>query len=882
MKAVRAWWRRVAGVFAGRRAEHELSAELESHLQLHVDDNLRAGMTPVEARRQALVALGGVESTKEACRDRRGLPAVESLLRDLRYGLRTLRKSPGFAAAGIVILGLGIGVNSAIFTVVNAVVLRPLPFADADRIVRLWHTPPQATFPGMRTFTLSPANFLDWEAQSTSFAAMAIYRGGQPTLIGQGEPTAVQSLRASASFLPIFGLQPIIGRGFSAADDRQGAPPTVLLSEAFWRTRFGADPSILGRPILLNLTPYTVIGVVPAPSFLDQVQVWMPLAWGPTELTERANHNYRAVAKLKPGVPIATAQADLDTISVRLARQYPAENKDWGALVLPLHEDLVGDARLSLLVLLGAVALVLLIACANLANLLLVRTHGRAKEIALRGALGASRRRVVQQLLAEGVILGIGGGIAGFVAASYGVNALVRVFGSTLPRAQDVVVDGPVLAFTAGLSIVTGLLAAFFPAWRLSGRDANAVLKEGTSRGSSGAGDGRMRQLLVVSEVALALMLLIGAGLLIRSLATLRAVDPGFDARNVLTAEIGLPTAKYSTETLRNQFFDRVRQDVGALPGVESVAWIDSLPLQGGSTQYVVVEGQPPMQDSELPTVAVRTPSPGYFRTARIPLLAGRDFTDADGFGAPGVLIVSERTAKRYWPDENPLGQHITLKMMSPEPRQVVGIVGEVKIGSLDAGASDSETAVYAPAAQFAFNGAVLAIRTSVAPETLAQPMVAAVHRIDPQLPVLAIQPFERIVDESLGQRPTAMWLLVGFAALALALASVGVYSVLAYTVRQRVREIGIRMALGAPAAGVLRLIVIDGLKPTIAGVILGLTLAAALVRLMDALLFGVSPYDPGTFSLVAALVVAVGLVATLLPAWRATRVDPITTLRAE
>jgi putative ABC transport system permease protein len=882
MKAVRAWWRRVAGVFAGRRAEQELSAELESHVALHVDDNLRAGMTPIEARRQAMVALGGVESTKEAYRERRGLPAVESLLRDLRYGLRTLRKSPGFAAAGIVILGLGIGVNSAIFTVVNAVVLRPLPFADADRIVRLWHTPPQSTFPGMRTFALSPANFLDWEAQSASFAAMAIYRGGQPTLTGHGEPTAVLSLRASASFLPIFGLQPVIGRGFTVEDDREGGTPTVLLSEAFWRSRFGADPTILGQTVRLNLTAYTVIGVVPAPSFLDEVQVWMPLRWGPTEIGERANHNYRAVAKLKAGVPVAQAQADLDAVSARLAQQYPAENKDWGALVVPLQEDLVGDARLSLLVLLGAVALVLLIACANLANLLLVRTHGRAREIALRGALGASRGRVVQQLLAEGLLLGIGGGAAGFVAASYGVDALVAVFGSALPRAQEIAVDGRVLAFTAGLSILTGLLAAFFPAWRLSGQDANEVLKQGASRGSSAASDGRLRQGLVVSEVALALMLLIGAGLLMRSLTSLRSVDPGFDARNVLTASVGIPMTKYDTELKRNQFFDGLRQRLAALPGVESAAFIESLPLQGGSTQYVTVEGAPPVQDSEKPTVAVRLPSPGYFATARIPIKAGRDFTEADAFGAPGVIIVSERTAQRFWPGQNPLGKRIALSMMSDEMREVVGVVGEVKMNGLDAGAAESETALYAPAAQFAFNGASLLLRTSVPPESLTTALVGAVRAADSELPVLDIQTLEHVVEDSLGQRPTAMWLLAAFAGLALALASVGVYSVLAYTVRQRVREIGIRLALGAPSAGVLRMVVVDGLKPTLAGVALGLILAAALVRVLDTLLFGVSAHDPRTFTQVAAIVVAVGLVATLLPAWRATRVDPIMTLRAE
>ena len=882
MKAVRAWWRRVIGLFAGRRAEHDLSAELESHLQLHVDDNLRAGMSPAEARRQALVALGGVESTKEAYRDRRGLPAVESLLRDLRYGLRTLRKSPGFAAAGIVILGLGIGVNSAIFTVVNAVVLQPLPFADAERIVRLWHTPPQSTFPGMRTFSLSPANFLDWEAQSSSFEAMAIYRGGQPTLTGHGEPAAVRALRASASFLPIFGLPPIIGRGFTVEDDRDGAAPTVLLSEPFWRSRFNGDPSILGRPILLNLTPYTVIGVVPTPSLLSQVQVWTPLRWGPADIAERANHNYSGVARLKAGVPLAQAQSELDAISARLEQQYPADNTDWGALVVPLHEDLVGDARLSLLVLLGAVALVLLIACANLANLLLVRTHGRAKEIALRGALGASRARVVQQLLAEGLLLGIGGGLVGFLAAYYGVASLVRVLGTALPRAQEVAVDGRVLGFTAGIALLTGLLAAFFPAWQLSGRDANEALKQSANRGSSSGGEGRIRQLLVVSEVALALMLLIGAGLLMRSLSSLRAVDPGFDARNVLSASIGIPMAKYNTEASRNQFFDRVRERVAALPGVEAVAWIDSLPTQGGSTQYVVPEGAPPVQDSERPTVAVRVPSPGYFAVTRIPLLAGRDFNDADTFGTPGVIILSERTAQRFWPGENPLGKHVTLKMMSPEPREVVGIVGEVKMNGLDAGAADSETAIYAPSAQIAYNGALLVVRTSIAPESLAHPVVAAVHQIDPEQPVLDIETLQRVLEKSLGQRPFAMWLLAAFAALALALASVGIYSVLAYTVRQRVREIGIRMALGAPSSGVLRMVVLDGLKPTLAGVVLGLALAAALVRVMETLLFGVGAHDPGTFGLVAAIVVVVGLVATLVPAWRATRVDPIVTLRAE
>ncbi|MGE0812359.1 MAG: ADOP family duplicated permease [Vicinamibacterales bacterium] len=881
MRRLRAWVHRLLSTFAGVGAERDLSDEYESHLQFQIDDNVRAGMAPAEARRQALLATGSPDAAKEAYRDRRGLPSLDSLLRDLRHAARTLGRTPGFTAAGIVILGLGIGANSAIFMVVDAVVIRPLRFSGTDRIVRLWHTPPQAAFPGMRRFSLSPANFLDWQAQSRAFEAMAMQRGGIRTVTGRGEPEAVVIQRVSASFLPIFGLTPVAGRHFSAADDRSDAAPTVILSEPYWRSRFGADPGAIGQTLLLDRQPYTIVGVVPTPSFLDQVKVWMPLAWTAEERAERANHNYRALARLRPGVTVAEAQAELDLVSRRLEAQYPEDNTGWGALVVPLHDDLVGDARPALLVLLGAVGLVLLIACANLANLLLARTHGRGREIALRAALGGSRLRIVQQLLAEGVLLGLGGGAAGLLAAALGVDALVGLFGDALPRIQDVAVDGRILAVATATSLLTGAAAALLPAWRLSGRDVGAALKQGSQRGSAGA-DGTIRSLLVVSEVALALMLLVGAGLLTRTLANLRAVDPGFDPRNVLTAEIGIPAVKYSTEVQRNQFFDRVRQAAGALPGVEAAAWIDSLPLQGGSTQFMLVEGRPPSSDAELPTAAVRLPSPGYFHVARIPLLAGRDFSEADGFGAPAVAIVSERTAERFWPGEDPIGKHLTLKMLSEEPREVVGVVGEVKMSDLDAGATDSETAVYAPARQFAYAGAVLALRTTVPPASVAQALVAAVHAIDPEQPVLAIQPFEQVVEDSLGQRPTAMWLLAGFSLVALLLASVGIYSVLAFGVRQRAREIGIRLALGASAGTVLRMVILDGLRPTIAGAVAGVLAAAALVRALGSLLYGVSPYDPATFGIVTGAVLAVGVLATAIPAYRASRVDPAMTLRLD
>jgi predicted permease len=883
MRFLRALFVRLAALFVSSTSERDLAAEIDSHLQMHVDDNIRAGMTPAEARRRAIIALGGIDSTKEAVRDRRTLPLVDSLIRDVRFGVRTLIKSPGFALAGIIILGLGIGVNSAIFTVVNAVVLKPLPFPDADRVMRVWHTPPPQTFTDP-VFALSPANFIDWDEQNHVFERMAIYRGGRRTLTGSGDPEAIVVYRASADFLPILGVQPIIGRGFTKAEDRTGAPRTVLLFEPFFKSRFGGDPSVVGRIIVLDRLDYTVIGVVPRPNtFVETADAIVPLLWTAEEQATRANHNYRGIAKLKPGVTVAEAQAEMSAIAGRLALQYPDDNKDWGVLIRPLQEDMIGDVKSSLLVLLGAVALVLLIACANLANLMLVRTHGRAKEIAVRGALGAGRLRVMQQLLTEGMVLGIGGGAAGFAAAYFGVDALKVAFGDALPRASEIAVDARVLTVTAVAAIATGVIAALVPAWKLTGRDANDALKTGPGRGNSSSGDGRLRNLLVVSEVALALMLLIGAGLLMRSLSGLRAVDPGFDSRNVLTGIINIPNAKYDTPERRNAFFDRVIGNIRALPGVESAAWIDTVPLSGGgSTQYVAVEGQPPMKESEMPVVAVRLPGPGYFKTARIPFITGRDFTEADGFGRPRVVIVSEQVASRFWPDQNPIGKHITLQMMTKEPAEVIGVVAEVKDGALDLSAQQSETVVYAPAAQFGLNGSMLMMRTAGDPRAHTRAAIAAVHAVDPEQPVLNIQTLEEIVEQSLGQRPLAMQLLAAFAMLALVLATVGIYSVLAYTVRQRVREIGIRVALGAPVKGLLRMIVVEGLKPTLVGIVIGLALAAALVRVMATLLFGVSQHDPGTFTAVALIMIVVGVMATLVPAYRATRVDPIVTLRSE
>ena len=598
---------------------------------------------------------------------------------------------------------------------VNAVMLRPLPFQESDRLMRLWHTPPPL-FAGQQVFPLSPANFLDWQEQSRSFESMAIYGNRPRTLTGQGEPDALLTARASAAMLPILRMQPIIGRAFTADEDRAGGERTVILSEGTWRNRFGAQPTVLGQKIMLDGEPHTVVGVAPqATAFVSRVQLWVPLAWSDEDRATRENHNYLAIARLAPGVSVEQAQADLTTISRRLEQQYPEANKDWGARVLPLHEDLVGDVRPSLLVLLGAVGLVLLIACANLANLLLVRTHGRAKEIAVRTALGASRARVMQQLAVEGLLLGVCGGLAGLLTGVYGVRVLVALFGTQLPRVADVTVDGSVLVFTLAVSILTGLTAAAAPAWQFTKRDANTVLKQGAERGSSSGGDGRVRQLLVVSEVALALMLLVGAGLLVRSMAGLRALDPGFDPRSMLTATIDVPEAKYPTIADRVRFFDRVLQNVRALPGVVSASSVDTLPLQGGSSQPVAVEGMPIVQQSEQPVVAVRISAPGYFNTADIPFVNGRDFGEQDGGpNRPSVAIVSEQTAARFWPGRSPIGQHITLGLMSNEPREVVGVVGEVRVEQLDG--REPEPTIYLPTVQLGFSNTTLVIRTAVPP----------------------------------------------------------------------------------------------------------------------------------------------------------------------
>jgi predicted permease len=805
----------------------------------------------------------------------------DALSRDVRHAVRQLFKSPAFSLTAIAILGLGIGANAAIFSVVNGVVLRPLPYPDSSRLVRVWHTPPREQFSGMTTFSVSPANYLDWKAQSTAFEHLAIYGFRTANLSGQGEPDALQAAGVSSEFFEVLRASPLLGRTLAPGDEDPARSHVVVLSEAIWKSRFGADRGIVGRSIQLNSEPYTVVGVMPQqmklPSWSD---VWVPLVWTPEQRAVRGNHNYLVVGRLRDGVDVRQAQAEMSTISQRLEQQYPADDKGWGALVIPLHEDLVSDVRWGLLVLLGAVACVLLIACANLANLLLARVLGRARELAVRAAVGASRGRIIQQLLVESTVLALAGGGVGLLAANWTVDLIVQSFGKSLPRAGEIALDGRVLAFTCAVAVLTGMIAGVVPAWRSTRRDANEALKQGLGRGGAQAGERRVRNGLVTAEVAVALMLLVAAGLLIRTLSQLRAVDPGIDPRNVVTMAVILPESKYAKAEQYTHFFDETLRRVRALPGVAAVSGIDTLPLGGGgSTQPVAIAGEPVRPMSEQPEVAVRDVLPGYASTLGMRVVDGRDFTDADRDGRPLAVVVSAATARRFWPSQRAIGKRLTLGLISNDVREVVGVVSDVRLNGLNV--SDAQT-IYIPATQVPTPAISFAVRSALPPQQIAQSIVGAIHAVDPEQPVVDIATMDEVIGESIAQQRFAMRLLTAFAALALLLAAIGIYGVLSYTVRQRVQEIGIRMALGAASRDVVRMILLEGLKPTLAGLILGILGAAALGRVLTSLIFGVTAHDATTFAVVSGVVLAVGLVACLVPAYRATRVDPLQALRAE
>ena len=816
---------------------------------------------------------------------------MRNLFSDLCFSFRTLRRSPAFSAAAIVVLALGIGANTAIFSVVNAVLLRPLPFDDPSRILQVWHVPPPKSFPGMTMFSVSPANYLDWRSQSSSFEQMAAYGFRAFTVGGKERPEAIQAGAVASDFFPLLRVRPLLGRAFRPDEDRPGEDHVVVLGYNFWRDHFASDPNIIGHNILLDGEANSVVGVMPEMfQFPSWAKIWVPLAWSNQTRAVRGNHNYLVIARLKKGVNIRQAQAELSAISTRLEQLYPEDDKGWGAVILPLREQLVGDVRAALLVLLGAVAFVLLIACANVSNLVLAKTLARRKEIAIRTALGASRLVVLRQILAETALLSVVGGALGLFLARFGITLIVKVLGDRIPPFMQITVDVPVLAFTLLLSVVVGVLAGLIPSVRFTRADVNEALKQGQSRGSSDARGGGTRRLLVVSEVALSLVLLIGAGLMIRSLWELRKVRPGFDPHNVLTMTVPLPANRYSSPAGQINFFQEVLTRIRALPGVDSAGVIDSLPLSsdGGSHQPFSIEGRPVQQMSDQPEVDVRLISPDYLRAMHIPILRGRDLTDADAVGRPGAALISDSLARRFWPNEDPIGRRITLTFFPGVVREIVGIVGDVKLDSLDE--TRPVATIYVPLAQITVPpqetwhsfGMTFAVRTNSDPMNSISAVTKAIHETGPDLPVVDVMSMSDVIAQSVSPQRFNMLLLASFAGLALILAAVGIYSVLSYTVRRRVREIGIRMALGASNNDVIRMVLTDGLKPILLGVALGLAAALALSRVVASLIFGVRATDPLTFAAVALLLLVVGIFATIIPAYRATRIEPVRILREE
>ena len=816
---------------------------------------------------------------------------------DLRYAIRVLAKSPGFTAVALLTLALGIGANSAIFSVVNAILLRPLPYADSGRLV--WLSERGPNFP---TMSISYPNFSDWRAQQTVFENIGVYNWGSYNLTGKGEPCRLTGVRISADSFSALRAQPALGRLFNNEEDKPGAPSVVVLSQALWRGRFGGDPGILKQSLTLDGRPYAVIGVMPARfAFPGRADFWLPV--GPLSSEEswksRGNHpGLLGVARLKPGVTLEQARAEMETIAVRLEQQYPDSNKNNRVRIEPLLDNYVNDVRPALWTLLGAVALVLLIACANVANLLLARAAARQKEMAVRAALGAGRWRIARQLLTESVLLAVGGGALGLLLAWGGVRVILAMSRDALPRAAEVGLDSGVLAFTAAVAVLTGLLFGLAPAWQASQLDLQNTLKD-TTRGTTG-GRARLRQGLVVGEVALTLMMLAGAGLLLRSFHRLQHVNPGYSLERVLSFRLDLPERKYETEESQIIFYRSLVEKLRALPGVQAVSVTSRLPLGGNDWQTsFVIEGRPEPPPHERPSMEVHLVSPDYFRAMNIPLLRGRPFTDQDdrahlrgrdlsGFtrgerwmSGMNAIVVDEEFARRHWPKEEAIGKRVRLPWGEKGPvLTVVGVVGRVKLNRLSE--EGGFVQAYLPFLQAPSQGMAVVMKTTLAPETLMAAARQQVQALDPEQPIYDARTLAEMRDNAIAPQRLNLILLGVFAGIALVLALIGLYGVLAYAVAQRHREIGVRMALGAQRRDVLQLVVGQGMRLVLVGVGLGLIGALALTRLLRGLLFGVGPNDPLTLAATPMLLALTALLACWMPASRASRVDPMEALRYE
>jgi putative ABC transport system permease protein len=802
---------------------------------------------------------------------------VTAAFQDFRYGVRLLLRSPGFTLIAIAALAIGIGANTAIFSVINTLLLQRLPYRDADRLAIVWeHNIPR----DRKSNVVGPANFLHWRDMNQVFEDMAASSVTYSvTLSGDGDPEEVMVQSVSENFFEILGVRAEIGRTFTTGEYSPDSR-AVLISDRLWRRRYNGDPSILQRRIVSQATPYAVVGVMPpAFSFLDNtVDVWLPIGFTAQSRTPRGR-SMTTVARLKPGMTFEGAQADMTRVSAELTRKFPDFNTGWTSRVVPLREQLTGDVRPALLVLTAAVVAVLLIACANIANLLLARATGRQRELAVRAALGANRGRLVRQLLAESAVLSIAGGLVGLVLAWWALGFLRTVAAERLPiqRLDLVRIDGMVLAFTAAASLVSALIFGVVPALTAAGGSLTGSLKDG-GRSGSGARGNRTRAGFVVVEIALALVLLVGAGLLLRSFARLLNVDPGFDPSRTITMRITLPGARYG-DGKSAQFFDRFFDRVDSLPGVQASGAVSFLPMSGlGSATSMEIIGKPKPVKGQEPVADVRLMSHAYLKAMGIPLVRGRLFNEHDPSDAKGRVVINQTMAQRYWPGEDPIGQHILLSWDGQED-EIVGIVGDVKHTGLDA---TVRAMTYWPYARNPYSTMTIAIRTAGDPGQLAKAVTGLVRDMDPALAVAGIKTMEDVVSSSVAQRRFTMLLLTIFAGAALLLAAVGIYGVIAYSVTQRTREIGIRMALGAQQRDVLTMVVKQAVILAGVGIIAGAAGAFAVTRLMEGLLFQVKPADPVTFLAVSVLLGTVAVLASYIPGRRATKVDPVIALRAE
>jgi putative ABC transport system permease protein len=861
----------------------DLDRELRSHLENEADELRARGMNADQARHAARAALGSEAMIKEDVRALSPWAALDDAVQDLRYGARILKKQPGFAIVAALTLALGVGATTTIFSVVHAILLRPLPYADADRLTMVWEN---VNLPQYKNAQNAPApgNFRDWRDQSSSFSGMAAMRDGAWSLTGNGEPLRVGGEMVSAALFRVLQVEPMLGRTFTDEEDRAAAPRAVLLGYGLWADRFGSNPSLVGQTIRLNDESYEVVGVMPRgfrfPDTDDQL--WTPLGLTPQQLANHGSHFLRVIGRLKPAVTVAQAQADLDRVAANLTKQYPDSNTSVGVTVLSLPEQTVGDVRRPLFVLLGIVAFVLLMVCANIGNLLLARASARGREFAVRAALGASRTRLLRQLLTESVLLSTVGGVVGLALSWWGVIALRWLAPASLPRLDDIAVNGSVAAFNFAVAAGAGVMCGVMPALQSQARDLHGALKD-ENRGSSTRARLRARSLLVVAETALGVVVLVGAGLLLRSFVHLLQVPLGFKTEGVLTFRVALPAARYDTEPKRTAFYHQIIERLQSLPGVQSVAATTAVPLAAtGRITGISIDGQPPPAPGQVRLIDFRTVSPGYFKTMSIPLISGRDVAWSDTNTTEMSIVISESMARLFWPNEPAIGRRVKPgRPQDPTPwLTVVGIVADVRHVDL---VRTPRPAMYVPAAQDRATGDVLrdwVVRTNGDPAALMPSVRTAVWSVDDTLPITRVQTLDHVKSAATAAQQFNLLLVGLFGVLALVLAAVGLYGVTAYHVSQRTRELGIRVALGAKRPALVRLVLAHSARLTLIGVAIGTIAALALTQVMTTLLFGVSARDPMTFVGVAVVLVAVSLVASFVPARRATRVDPVVALR--